>query len=134
MQDIAGRYPLVPHAPWISSVHSAQRHVLLSAQVGSEHIDNERITPLRDLVHHDQCKASALPFVVCAWVIDVRQFHVSIWHPENVLGGIVGSSSAIGRRKEREQQEVEIGKDRKSVGKGKGVSGRRDLGGRRDIK
>src|SRR3546814_3969584 len=43
-QDIAGRYPLVPHAPWISSVHSAQRHVLWSAQVGSEHIDNERIT------------------------------------------------------------------------------------------
>src|SRR3546814_3352754 len=41
-QDIAGRYPLVPHAPWISSVHSAQRHVLWSAQVGSEHIDNER--------------------------------------------------------------------------------------------
>src|SRR3546814_15543950 len=64
-QDIAGRYPLVPHAPWISSVHSAQRHVLWSAQVGSEHIDNERITPLRDPVHHDQCNASALPFVVC---------------------------------------------------------------------
>src|SRR3546814_3126003 len=60
-QDIAGRYPLVPHAPWISSVHSAQRHVLWSAQVGSEHIDNERITPLRDLVHHDQCKTSAMP-------------------------------------------------------------------------
>src|SRR3546814_13178104 len=30
--------------------------------------------------------------------------------PENVLGGIVGSSSAIGRRKERAQHEFEIGK------------------------
>src|SRR3546814_4146553 len=49
-------------------------------------------------------------FVVCAWVIDLRQFHVSIWQPENVLGGIVGSSSAIGRRKERAQHEFEIGK------------------------
>ena len=64
-QHVPGRDPVVTRAAGVAGVDGAQRQTLGAAKVGAEHVDDMRVAPLRDLVHHDEGEAAALNLVVC---------------------------------------------------------------------